>query len=175
MGHIHFVYIPLLYYLQPAQAAHSPTFGKKHAGWAHQAAQALTKQEVTQGISERLAFRLYSIGQALAHAQHLFCSALKTAPELRVSGEKSNGPLGSVVSALFKVASDRESSCDLARSRRVIHRPNVNSSNPVQQPEEQVQIVDDNNNPIGSASRQDMRQQRMLHRCSFVITRNSKV
>ncbi|KAK9859851.1 hypothetical protein WJX84_000727 [Apatococcus fuscideae] len=52
--------------------------------------------------------------------------------------------------------------------------PDVFASNPVQQPKEQVQIVDENNQPIGSASRKDMREQQLLHRCSFVITRNSQ-
>ena len=53
--------------------------------------------------------------------------------------------------------------------------PNVLASNPVQQPEEQVQIVDEHNEPVRSASRKEMREQHLLHRCSFVITHNSEV
>ena len=51
----------------------------------------------------------------------------------------------------------------------------VYATNKVQKPQELVAIVDEQNNVIGQATRQEMRSQNAIHRCSFTIVSNSKV
>ena len=51
----------------------------------------------------------------------------------------------------------------------------VYATNKVQKPQELVAIVDEQNNVIGQATRQEMRLQNAIHRCSFTIVSNSKV
>ena len=51
----------------------------------------------------------------------------------------------------------------------------VYATNQVQKPQELVTIVDEQNNVIGQATRQEMRSQNAIHRCSFTIVSNSKV
>ena len=51
----------------------------------------------------------------------------------------------------------------------------IATSNEVQRPDEQVAIVDENNNCIGSSSRGQMRAENLIHRCSFVAISNSQV
>ncbi len=48
-------------------------------------------------------------------------------------------------------------------------------SNQVQKPNERVQIVDESNNPTGTATRSDMRAKNLIHQCSFTMIFNSQV
>ena len=57
-------------------------------------------------------------------------------------------------------------------SRRTHHMPPVNV---VQKPTELVQIVDEQNKPIGAATRAEMRSRNLIHRCSFTIVQNLEV
>ena len=62
--------------------------------------------------------------------------------------------------------------------RRIMNRRTqqaVYATNKVQKPHELVAIVDERNNVIGQATRQEMRSQNAIHRCSFTIVLNSKV
>ena len=45
----------------------------------------------------------------------------------------------------------------------------------VQQPQELVQIVDKHNKCLGSASRAEMRERNLIHRCSFTMVFNGEV
>ena len=56
--------------------------------------------------------------------------------------------------------------------RRAHHMPPINV---VQKPEELVQIVDEQNKPIGAATRAEMRSQNLIHRCSFTVVQNTEV
>lgn len=47
--------------------------------------------------------------------------------------------------------------------------------NTVQMPQELVQIVDEDNNATGKATRAQMRAENLIHRCSFTIVQNSEV
>ena len=48
-------------------------------------------------------------------------------------------------------------------------------ANVVQKPEELVQIVDEQNKPIGAATRAEMRSRNLIHRCSFSVVQNLEV
>ena len=47
--------------------------------------------------------------------------------------------------------------------------------NQVQRPDERVQIVDESNKSIGSATRAEMRAKNLIHRCSFTMVFNQQV
>ncbi len=47
--------------------------------------------------------------------------------------------------------------------------------NAVQKPNELVQIVDEDNNEVGKATRAEMRAGNLIHRCSYAIVENAKV
>ena len=56
--------------------------------------------------------------------------------------------------------------------RRLFHMPTANC---VQKPEELVQIVDEDNQAVGKATRAEMRTRNLIHRCSFVLVENTQV
>jgi len=49
------------------------------------------------------------------------------------------------------------------------------ATNAVQKPEELVQIVDEQNQAVGKATRAEMRAKNLIHRCSFTIVENRQV
>jgi hypothetical protein len=53
--------------------------------------------------------------------------------------------------------------------------PRMLLTNSVQKPEELVQIVDEHNQPVRSARREEMRAKNLIHRCSFTMVFNSAV
>ena len=57
-------------------------------------------------------------------------------------------------------------------SKRTHYMPPVNA---VQKPKELVQIVDEQNRPIGAATRAEMRTRNLIHRCSFTIVQDLEV